>query len=454
MHAEGSIGDGGRAILDRYRSRTTRSARWAERAEKCIPGGVSRGIVHFKPHPIYIDHAKGAYLFDIDGNRYVDCIGNYTAMVIGHGHPDVVAAIHRQAEKGTAWSGGSTSEIELGEMIARRMPSIEALKFTASGTEATMLAIRAARAFTGRPLIAKFEGGYHGLHDFAMISLSPVPERYGSEDRPANVPADGIPDAVAGTVLVLPFNNLDATAKLLRERASEVAGIILEPVQGVAGIIQPDEGFLAGLRAVADEIGCLLIFDEVISFRLAPGGAQEAFKVRPDLTTLGKIIGGGFPIGAVGGRTDVMEVFSPVGFGPKVTLSGTFHANPVALAAGIATLELFDRNAIDALNSIGETLGRRLGGLFAQFSNSLRLNVVASLFNVHHTEAPVRNYRAGQTNDRTFLHHLYLGLLNEGVLLSPRGMGALSTAMSASDVDAIEAGFGAILPMALESGRT
>ncbi|HKQ94079.1 MAG TPA: aspartate aminotransferase family protein [Aestuariivirgaceae bacterium] len=437
----------GSHIAQAYAARTPKSAALATRAGRRIPGGVNRGIVHFQPHPVFFDRGEGPCLVDIDGNRYVDCIGNYTTMVIGHNHPEVVAAIERQLPKGTAWSGGTADEIELADQIAARMPSIEAVKFTASGTEATMLAVRAARAFTGRPLAAKFEGGYHGLHDVAMVSLAPPPDRWGPADRPANVPADGIPEGVARSVLVLPFNDAVAVRPLLREHARDVACILVEPVQGVAGIVAPEEGFLAALREAADEIGCLLIFDEVISFRLAFGGAQEMLGVKADLTTLGKIIGGGFPIGAIGGRRDVMDVFAPGGPGPKVTLSGTFHANPVALAAGIATLAVFDRPAIEALNRRGARLVDRLRLAFSELAPMLTLNAVGSLFNVHCTEGPVRCYRDSQRGDRAVVQLLYLALLNEGVLLTPRGMGALSTVMTDADEDALVAAFRAALPL-------
>ena len=447
MNFASRVDDASRHVAEIYAARTPGSAALARKADRRIPGGVNRGIVHFQPHPIFFDRAEGPYLYDVDGNRFLDCIGNYTAMVIGHNHPDVVAAVARQLPKGTAWSGGTATEFELADMIAARLPSIEAVKFTASGTEATMLAVRAARAFTRRPLAAKFEGGYHGLHDVAMVSLAPSADRFGPADRPASVPADGIPESVARSVLVLPFNNADACRKLLREHARDVACILVEPVQGVAGIVAPEPGFLAALRETADEIGCLLVFDEVISFRLAHGGAQERFGIAADLTTLGKIIGGGFPIGAIGGRRDVMDVFAPAGAGPKVTLSGTFHANPVALAGGIATLSVFDRAAVASLNGRGEALARRLEQCLSELAPSFMLNAVGSLFNLHCTSGPVRNYRDGQKGDKAPVQLLYLALLNEGILLSPRGMGAMSTVMTAADDDMLMAAFRTALPL-------
>lgn len=423
------------AVSEQYIKRTKRSADLYRRAERRIPGGVSRGIVHFQPHPIYIDHAEGAYVYDVDGNQYLDCIGNYTTMVIGHNNPAVVSAVVDQVAKGSAWSAGSSLEIELADVISSRIPSIEAIKFAASGTEATMLAIRAARAFTGRPLIAKFEGGYHGLHDYAMVSLNPSLENAGPIERPNSVPASGIPSKVAETVLVLPFNNIEAVRQLIRENASELAGVIIEPVQGVAGIIEPKPEFLRELRALTKEVGCLLIFDEVISFRLSYGGAQEFYGVRPDLTTLGKIIGGGYPIGAVGGRRDVMEVFSPTGKGPKVTISGTFHANPISLAAGLATLKLFTSAAIAELNVLALSTMAKLRIEFSKASNRLQINSVGSIFNVHFSAEPVADYRSGVTADKNILQSIYLGLLNEGVMLTPRGMGAFSTAVSKANAN-------------------
>jgi glutamate-1-semialdehyde 2,1-aminomutase len=414
-------------MIGRFRERTPRSAELHAQSLKLLPGGINRNIVYSDPHPIFVERGEGPYLYDVDGNRYLDCIGNYTSMALGHSHPAVVAAVIDQAKRGSAWAAASAGEAELAAQIVRRIPSIERVRFTASGTEATMMAVRAARAFTGRPLVAKFEGGYHGIHDVAMISMAPALGDAGPSDEPVAVAPPGIPDGVRDDVIVLPFNDIAAVRNIVKRHGSEVACILVEPIPGVAGILLPEPGFLRELRALAEEVGCILIFDEVISFRVAPGGAQEYFGVTPDLTTLGKIIGGGYPIGAVGGRADVMDVFAP---GSKVVLSGTFHANPVVLAAGMANLKAFDARAVEDLNALASDFFAALRSVMGRKQIQLQLNAIGSLFAIHATSKPVRNYRDAQQGDKDFLKYLYLGLLNEGVMLSPRGMGALSTAMT------------------------
>jgi glutamate-1-semialdehyde 2,1-aminomutase len=419
-------------IVATFRQRTRRSAELHARSVKLLPGGVNRNIVFLEPYPVFVARAEGPYLFDEDGNRYLDCIGNYTSMAIGHSHPAVVAAVVEQAKRGTAWAAASACETELARAIVSRVPSIERIRFTSSGTEATMMAVRAARAFTGRSLVAKFEGGYHGIHDVAMVSMAPALESAGPADAPLAVAPAGIPDGVRDSVIVMPFNDAAAVREVVTQHAADLACILVEPVQGVAGLIAPEPGFLQTLRTLADETGSLLIFDEVISFRIAYGGAQELFDVRPDLTTLGKIIGGGYPVGAVGGRADVMEVFAP---GSKVILSGTFHANPVVVAAGIANLRVFDRGAVEELNALAAGFFERLRAMARRKQVPLQLNAIGSLFNIHATARPVRNYREAQQGDKEFLKYLYLALLNEDVMLSPRGLGALSTAMTREHVE-------------------
>ena len=422
------------SIVQAYRARTPRSIALHARALDVLPGGVNRNIVHYDPHPVFVQSGQGAYLFDEDGNRYLDCIGNYTSMAVGHAHPAVVAAVLDQAKRGSAWAAASACEAELADAIVRRVPSIERIRFTASGTEATMMAVRAARAHTGRPLVAKFEGGYHGLHDYAMISMAPPLAEAGPAQAPAPVAPAGIPPGARDSMVILPFNDIAAVRAIVAKHASQIAGILVEPVPGVAGILLPEPGFLQGLRDLADEIGCLLVFDEVISFRIAYGGAQEHFGVRPDLTTLGKIIGGGYPIGAIGGRAEVMKVFAPGPAGAPVVLSGTFHANPVVVAAELANLRAFDRAAVASLNALASGLFEKLRPLLSQNDPPLQLNAIGSLFNLHTGSRPVRNYRDAQQTDREFLRYLHLALLNEGVMLSPRGMGALSTAMTQEDI--------------------
>ncbi|MEA2548192.1 MAG: glutamate-semialdehyde -aminomutase, partial [Chloroflexota bacterium] len=306
-------------LLDDYLARTPRSRALYERAIGSLPGGSTRTTVYSAPYPPYAAHGAGLALTDVDGNVYRDFLGNYTSLIHGHAHPAVVAAVEAQVRRGSAFAAPTETEVELAEELKRRVPSIERLRFTSSGTEATMFAIRAARAFTGRALIAKFDHSYHGTHDQVMAG------------------SPGVPDAIGGLIVELPWGSPDAIEAALRGREAELAAIIVEPVQGAGGVRPPDQGFLEFLRAYCDRVGAVLIFDEIISFRIAPGGAQEVYGVRPDLTTLGKIIAGGYPLAAFGGRADVMAIFD-ARQARAVSHGGTFNGNPVAAAAGLATL--------------------------------------------------------------------------------------------------------------------
>ena len=442
--------DGREAILARYRERTPGSKAHHANARELLPGGINRNIVYHAPHPLVIRSGNGAYLTDVDGNRYLDMIGNYTSMILGHCPPGVVEAAEEQLCRGTAWAAVSEAEATLAGMIVERLPSAEQVRFTASGTEATMMAMRAARAHTGRPLIAKFEGGYHGIHDYATVSLFPPLDVAGPAERPTALAPPGIPDEVRDTVLVLPFNAPDAVAAIIEAHAERLAGVILEPIIGAGGIIPPADGFLPFLREITERHGIVLIFDEVISFRVAYGGAQEHYGVTPDLTALGKIIGGGFPTGAVAGLREIMAVFDPSAGPAPVTLSGTFHANPVMLAAGIATLEQLTRDAIEDLNRFARRVGDRLRQALATAPVPMRLNQVGSLLNIHVTDEPVVDYRSSARADLATMALLQMALLNEGVFLAPRGMACLSVPMTDADanllLDAVGAGLEAITP--------
>ena len=294
------------SLIDDYVARTPRSRELFERATASLPGGSTRTTVYTAPYPPYVESGAGLRIRDVDGNEYRDFLGNYTSLILGHAHPAVVAAVETQVRRGSAFAAPTETEVELAEEIRERVPSIERLRFTSSGTEATMFAIRAARAFTGRPLIARFDHSYHGTHDGVMTGT------------------DGVPEVMSGLVVDLPWGDPDGIEAALRGRESDVAAIIIEPVQGAGGVRAPEPGFLPFLRSFTERHGALLIFDEIISFRIAPGGAQERYGVRPDLTTLGKIIGGGYPLAAFGGRADVMEIFDARRPG-AVSHGGTFN---------------------------------------------------------------------------------------------------------------------------------
>ena len=421
-------------IAAKYIARTQGSRAAHAKALKRLPGGINRNITHFSPYPLFVAEGQGQYLHDVDGNRYVDMIGNYTSMIFGHAHAETVDAAVQALERGSGWAAASPMEYDLAEMIGERIPSMKQTRFTSSGTEATMMAIRAARAATGRSLIAKFEGGYHGQHDYAVVSLAPDLVSAGTRHKPEAVAPRGVPVGVRESVIVLPFNDPDAVQELLAQHAQDLAGVIVEPIMGVAGMIEPQPGFLARLRELTRQHGIVLIFDEVISFRVRYGGAQELYGVGPDLTTLGKIIGGGLPIGALGGDPEIMGVFDPTQSNP-VMLSGTFHANPVSLAAGVATLRAFDKSTVEALNSTSTSLFARMRRLIENSPQPLRLNCVGSLFNLHFTDTPVVDYRSAVLADKELLGWLQLALLNRGFLVAPRGLGCLSVPMIEADLD-------------------
>jgi glutamate-1-semialdehyde 2,1-aminomutase len=422
-----------RRILDRYGERTPDSRRAHERAMRVLPGGVSRNIVHHAPYPLFIESGRGAHLVDVDGNDYLDFIGNHTAMILGNGAPEVTAAVESQLARGTAWAAASRAEAILAELIVDRLPSAEHVRFAASGTEAAMLAVRLARAFTGRSRVAKFEGGYHGLGEFAMISVAPDPAAAGPAAAPTSVAAGGVTPAARDDVVVLPFNDAAAVEAILQRHAAELAAIVVEPVMGVAGTIAPAKGFLDLLRRLAHRHGIVLVFDEVITLRLAYGGAQALFGVTPDLTVLGKIIGGGYPIGAIAGRAEIMALCDPTR-PDAVLVSGTFHANPVALAAGAATLKLLTPETLARLNDRSGALMRQVAAILGRARTPLRLTSVGSLFNLHANDAPVTDYRSSAGGNKELLKWLRLALLNEGVMLSARGMGCLSVPMTDADL--------------------
>ncbi len=416
------------SLVDDYLARTPRSRALFERATAALPGGSTRTTVYTAPYPPYIAAGEGLVVHDVDGNTYRDFLGNYTSLILGHAHPAVVAAVEAQVRRGSAFAAPTETEIELAEELIRRVPSIERVRFTSSGTEATMFAIRAARAFTGRPLVAKFERSYHGTHDLVM----------------AGTP--GVPEAMTGLIVELPWGDPDGIQAVLRGREADLAAIIIEPIQGAGGVRAASPEFLAFLRSFADRHGALLIFDEIISFRVGPGGAQGLARVRPDLTTLGKIIGGGYPLAAFGGRADVMAVYDARRSG-SISHGGTFNGNPVAAAAGLATLRELTPAAFERLASLGDRLRDSLATTIARDASDARVEVVGSLFQVW-SGASAAAFATGVAG----VPGLFVGLLLEGFYVAPRGMGAIPAIATTSDVDDLAAAIGRVL-VALSAGR-
>ncbi|HXG16652.1 MAG TPA: aspartate aminotransferase family protein [Calidithermus sp.] len=422
--------------LQEYLARTARSRALYEEALGVMPGGNSRTTTFFDPYPFYLVRGEGAHVWDADGVDRVDFNGNYTSLILGHAHPDVVKAVHEAAAQGLSFPGPTEHEIRLAELLTRRLPSLEQVRFTNSGTEATMNAVRAARAFTGRPKVAKFEGAYHGTHDAVLVSVAPDPKAAGSRRRPRPVPASaGVPPAVLKQTVVLPWNDAEACEAILAREARHLACLLVDPLLGIGGVLPPRPGFLERLRAVTERHGIVLIFDEVISFRVAPGGAQERFGIRPDLTTLGKIIGGGLPVGAFGGRADIMAAYDPRRGGARITHGGTFNANPVTMAAGVATLNALTPEAYSRLDALGDRLRGGVSRLLQATRRRGQVTGVGSLFCLHWTSAPLSDYRSSRPRDPETPLRVFMGLLNEGILLTQRGLGACSLAMTDEDVD-------------------
>jgi glutamate-1-semialdehyde 2,1-aminomutase len=419
-----------------YIGKTGRSRTLHEEAVAVMPGGNSRTTTFFDPYPFYIERGEGAHVWDADGNDRLDFNGNYTSLILGHAPPAVVAAIQGVVGRGLSFPGPTESEIALAAELSRRIPSIETLRFTNSGTEATMNAVRLARAFTGKPKIAKFEGAYHGTHDWALVSVSPPVKASGSRTSPKSIPAsDGIPPAVMKHVVVLPWNDADACEKILEKEAANLAGLLVDPLLGIGGVLPPQPGFLERLREVTARHNIVLIFDEVISFRVARGGAQEKFGVTPDLTTLGKIIGGGLPVGAFGGRADIMGAYDPRKGGPRISHGGTFNANPLTMVAGLATMQALTEDAYARLEALGERLRGGVTRLLEATRRKGQVTGVGSLFCLHWVTGALTDYRSSRPKDPDASMRVFLGLLNEGIILSQRGLGACSLAMADEDVD-------------------
>jgi len=412
--------EGASHFLGEYLAQTPRSRAYFERARQALVGGTTRTTVYFEPYPPCAVRGQGCYTWDLDGNQRTDFLANYGALILGHAHPDVVAAAQRATAQGSAFAAPTENELRLAELIKARLPSVELLRFTNSGTEATMFALRVARAVTGRSAIAKFEGGYHGTHDYAAA--------------PGGV---GVPEEVKALVLELPYNDADGSEALLERHKDRLAAVIVEPVMGSGGVIPADRAFLQRLREMTRAWGIVLIFDEVISFRVGPGGAQEHYGVRPDLTTLGKIIGGGFPVAAVGGREEIMSAMDQRRQSGFVSHGGTYNGNPVGTAAGIATLERLTPEVYARLDALGDRVRAGLADLFERRGARASVTGIGSLFNIHATTETVWNNRIVQRSDLGHLRGMMLGLMTEGQWLAPRGMGSISTPMQESDVDGL-----------------
>ena len=428
-------------ILARYSARTAKSCALDLQAKASLPGGDTRWSTYHLPYPVYMQRGQGCTLTDVDGQVYLDFQNNYTSLVHGHAHPAITATVMQQAANSLVYGAPAEQQFQLADLLTQRLPVVDQVRFTNSGTEASMMAMRAARAFTGKPIILKMDGGYHGSHDMTEVNITPD---LGDSALPvAKVEADGVPESVLQAVAVARFNDLESVETILKAKSDQIAAIITEPLMNSAGMISPQADFLPGLKQLAQRYGVLLIFDEVVTLRLHPAGYQGLIAVQPDLTVLGKIIGGGLPVGAFGGRADIMKLYDPArpnGFHH----SGTFNGNPLTMAAGIASVEALTPQVIAHINALGASLRLGMDESFAEAGIHGCASGEGSLVYVHWTAekltsaADVVRWKQKAAELPRLMH---LELLNQGIFAANRGMFNISSPMTSVEIDAALAAF-------------
>ncbi|MFP7485357.1 aspartate aminotransferase family protein [Priestia filamentosa] len=429
---------------------TQTSATLFKKACKVIPGGVTANIKYFNPHPIMMEKGKGSKLFDVDGNEYIDYLLCYGALILGHGHHKVFEAVTKQMmESGTTIFGTPHKmETTMAEKLIELYPGIEMVRYTNSGLEATLLAIRTAVAYTGKQKIAKFEGHYHGGYDQVLVSVNPDMDRAGEPSAPKAVgESRGLPDYYLKNTVILPFNNLDATEKILRDHAHELAGVILEPIQG--GFIPANQDFMTGLRKITEELNIVLIFDEVkTGFRLSLGGAQKIYGIKPDITALGKVLGGGFPIGAIGGKKEMMMISSARDGRDILTAgaentdkqdplyhSGTYNGHPTILSAGLATINVLEQeDTMDKLFARTQLLRKQLEEIYRSYGLTMQTLGMGSIFNIILGEGDIRNYRDMSKTNTKLRKQIDYELLKLGIYTKPLNRYSMSVVHTEEDV--------------------
>jgi glutamate-1-semialdehyde 2,1-aminomutase len=423
--------------MSQYPDSNSVSAALFERACTVLPGGNSRLTIAQSPYSVYAASGRGARVTDVDGVERLDFFNNATSLQHGHCHPAIVAAVTEQLGRLFAVGMATEPEIRLAELICDRVASVEQIRFTNTGTEATLHAIRAARAYTGRTRIAKCEGGYHGAYDYAEASLASTPENWGEHDPAVVAYAKGTPRSALDEVVIFPFNDVEALERIVAPHAHEIAALIVDPFPSAMGLAAPKPGYLRTLRDFTKRYGIVLIFDEVVTFRLGLRGAQGVFDVDADLTAFGKTIGGGLPVGAVGGRKEIMAVFDARSGGPALPHAGTFNANPLTMTAGRVALDMMTPEEFDRVNTLGARARHALREAARIADAPCQITGTGSLLMMHLHERPVVDYRSAYRRaDEKALHdQLHRYLLNHGILTSQLGLGAVSTPMTESDID-------------------
>ena len=425
-------------LVVEYQDWSPRSAKLMDRGRQVFPGGDTRASAHYGPYPLVMESGTGCRLFDADGHEFLDFMNNFTSLIHGHAHPATVSAVTRQVPRGSAFAAPSISQIELAELIVSRIPSIEQMRFCSSGSEATLMALRCARAVTARQKVMKMEGGYHGSYELAEVSLIPFPDQRGDIDHPRSLAVDkSIPNSVLADTIVCPYNEPDLARALINEHAADLAAVIVEPILGSMGMVPASTEFLTALREETEKNNIVLIFDEVISLRLSSAGEQGRQGVIPDLTCMGKIIGGGLPVGGFGGVKDLMQVFKPEA---KETVfhASTFSGNALTMASGLATMSEFEAKDSDRINRLGERLRNGFNGTLSQHgirgqaigSGSLS-NIILSGDTIH----DARDSMQGMIAAGHISALLHLGMLRQGIVSASRLMYCISTTMDETHID-------------------
>jgi glutamate-1-semialdehyde 2,1-aminomutase len=413
---------------------TEKSRKLFAEAVTLLPGGVDSPVRAFKAvggEPLFIDRGEGPFLYDVDGNRYIDYVLSWGPLVLGHAHPRVLSALGEAAARGTSFGAPSPLELDLARLVRGLVPSMEMIRFVNSGTEAVMSALRLARAFTGRDKVIKFIGGYHGHADMLLVQAGSGAATLGLPDSP------GVPAAVTADTLSCAYNDIDAVEQIFDRHRGKIAAVIVEPVAGNMGVVLPDEGFLPGLRSLTRADGALLVFDEVMTgFRVHPGGAQALYGVVPDLSVLGKVIGGGLPVGAYGGRRDIMSMVAPAG---PMYQAGTLSGNPLAMSAGIATLEELSVSGVwDRLERTTAALAAGLSRAAERAGVPLQVSHIGSMFGAFFCDEPVRDWESAKRSDTQRFSRYFRGMLEAGVYLAPSQFeaGFVSTVHGPAEIDA------------------
>ncbi len=410
-------------IVEEYKEKFPVSKQHHDRLINYIPGGSTRSLSYFKPHPVHIEYGEGAYVFTPEGHKLFDITNAYGALVHGHADPDVVQAVQDGISKGSQFSTPTDGQYKLSKLLCDRIPGFEKIRFVNSGTEATLFVLRTARTFTGKDKILTMSGGFHGTHDCVAASTK------------KNVITAGIPKGMTRDMLEVPFNDFDALEKAVKANASELAAVIMEPFLGAGGVVLPKKGYLEFARAITQKHDVLLIFDEIFSYRVHTGGCQALYNVIPDLTTVGKVIGGGLPIGVFGGKAEIMNIFCHENSDTPLYHSGTFNGYETVMQAGYAALKKFDAEAVQKINGLGRYFQNGLEKIFKANGLNIQSNQIGSLLNVHFVNKKATTHEIVSTSEEQLHSLMHLSLLNKDIFSIPRSLFILSTVMTNKEID-------------------